>query len=107
MVEAFETYLAQEATMAGDDFLVHSAEQVLRFTRVAAWDDLSEERKVQLGFNLGALVKGLGLSKADGYDVMTQARLGQLPMAQMRAHFADIIARRGLAVQEEKILRDF
>jgi len=39
-----------------DDFIIHGCEQVLRFTQVEHWDDLSEELKVQLGFNMGLLL---------------------------------------------------
>jgi len=32
--------------MKKEDFIIHACEQVLRFTKVDKWDDLSEERKV-------------------------------------------------------------
>lgn len=38
--------------MEPQDFIIHACEQVLRFSQVENWDNLSEERKVQLGFNM-------------------------------------------------------
>ncbi|MEN1726884.1 MAG: hypothetical protein AAGJ52_00465 [Pseudomonadota bacterium] len=61
-----------------DSFIVHSAEQVLRFTRADNWDALPEARKVQLGFNLGVLALGLGLEKEDSFDALTATREGRL-----------------------------
>ena len=40
-------------------FVTHGCEQVLRFSRVDSWDALSEEIKVQLGFNMGVVALGL------------------------------------------------
>ena len=47
--------------MTKENFTIHACEQALRFTRVDKWDDLSEEVKVQLGFNMGAMALGLEL----------------------------------------------
>ncbi len=86
---------------------LHACEQVLRFTRVAAWDDLSEERKVQLGFNLGIVALGLGLSKAEGYDAMAQTRMGTLSMPALHAHLRQLVAQHHVLVNESQIARDF
>jgi hypothetical protein len=90
-----------------DPFIVHSAEQVLRFTRADRWDDLSEARKVQLGFNLGVLALGLGLSKEDSYLALTEAREGKISMSEFRDHILELIAAKQIPVDLEKVLRAF
>ena len=40
--------------MKKEEFTKHACEQVLCFTQVEKWNDLSEKLKVQLGFNMGA-----------------------------------------------------
>jgi hypothetical protein len=52
-------------TITKEEFTKHACEQVLRFSIVEKWDDLSEARKVQLGFNMGAMSLALNLSKED------------------------------------------
>jgi hypothetical protein len=79
--------------MNAADLIVHACEQVRRFTRVAAWADLSEERKIQLGFNAGIMVLGLNLNKAEGYDALTQAREGKMTMLQVHEHFKSLVIR--------------
>ena len=96
---------SRETVMTTDEFLVHACEQVLRFTRVHRWDDLSEERKVQLGFNMGVMAFGLNLSKEDGYQVLANAREGRLSMAQFREHAASLIRSRNIVVDETKVAR--
>jgi hypothetical protein len=61
-------------TLTKEEFVKHACEQVLRFTQVKTWDDLSEELKVRLGFNMGAMALGLGLSKEDGFLALSNAR---------------------------------
>ena len=46
-----------------DEFTIHACEQVLRFTQVEHWNDLPEEFKIQLGFNMGVVALGLKLTK--------------------------------------------
>ena len=74
-----------------DNFVIHSCEQVLRFTLVALWDDLSEERKVQLGFNVGVIALGLNLTKAEGFDALVNARQGLISMQAFRDHLMALI----------------
>lgn len=88
-----------------DDFITHAGEQVLRFTRVERWDDLSEARKVQLGFNLGVLALGLKLAKTESFDVLTAAREGRISMPAFRQHLLSLIAAHQVVVDETKIAR--
>lgn len=88
-------------------FVTHSAEQVLRFTRVENWDDLSEARKVQLGFNLGALAMALGLPKEDSFDALTRARTGTLSMNAFRDHLRSLIESNRVAVDQDKVAKPF
>ena len=90
-----------------DEFLIHSCEQVLRFSRVDKWQDLSEERKVQLGFNMGVVALGLKLSKEEGFKSLQNAREGLITMSQFRDHLAGLISSRGVKLDEEKIARPF
>jgi hypothetical protein len=77
--------------MNNQDLVAHACVQVLRFTSVAAWDDLSSDRQVQLGFNLGLVVLGLGLSKAEGYDALAMAQTGAQSMQQLHDHLESLI----------------
>lgn len=90
-----------------DDFLIHACEQVLRFTQVERWDDLSEERKVQLGFNMGVVSLGLKLTKEEGFKAMSDAREGKISMAIFRNHLRSLIDLHQIKVDEAKIARSF
>ena len=90
-----------------DDFVIHGCEQVLRFTQVERWDDLSEERKVQLGFNMGVVSLGLKLTKEEGFKAMSDAREGKISMASFRSHLRSLIDSHQVKVDEVKILRPF
>jgi len=90
-----------------DEFVVHGCEQILRFTRVEHWNDLSEERKVQLGFNLGVVALGLNLSKTDSFDALSDAEEGRISMEAFRNHLRALVASHGVKVDEEKIARPF
>ena len=90
-----------------DEFVTHGCEQVLRFSRVDRWDDLSEARKVQLGFNLGVVALGLKLDKAESFDALTAAREGTLSMPGFRRHLRSIVTAHQVAVDEAKIARPF
>ena len=59
-----------------NNFVVQAGEQVLRFTSVHHWNDLSEERKVQLAFNFGVVALGLNLTKEEGSTMCRQALVG-------------------------------
>ena len=88
-------------------FIVHSCEQVLRFSRVGRWDDLSEERKVQLGFNMGVVALGLQLSKEESFQALADAREGKVSMQKFRDHLKLLIASHEVKVDEAKIMRPF
>jgi len=88
-------------------FIVHGCEQVLRFTRALHWDDLSEERKIQLGFNLGVVALGLGLSKEESFQALSNAREGRISMQQFREHLRSLIASHQVTIDEAKVARPF
>jgi hypothetical protein len=93
--------------MKKEEFLKHACEQVLRFTQVKKWDDLSEELKVQLGFNMGAMALGLNLSKEEGFLILSNAREGNISMENFHKHIRDITLSYKIIVDEEKIARPF
>ena len=74
---------------------------------MAAWNDLTEERKVQLGFNAGIMALGLNISKDEGYLTLVKAREGQLTMPQVHDHYRALVTRLNVAVREENIQRVF
>jgi hypothetical protein len=90
-----------------DDFIKHACEQVLRFTQVAKWNDLSEELKVQLGFNMGAMALGLGLTKEDGFIALSNARQEVITMQAFREHIQSLVKSHGVKVDEGNIARPF
>ncbi len=90
-----------------ESFIVHSCEQVLRFTRVDHWDNLSEERKVQLGFNMGVVSLGLKLTKEQGFQFLANAREGKITMQAFRDHLKSVIGSHQVKVDEMKIARPF
>lgn len=63
-----------------NDFITYGCEQVLRFSQVERWDDLSETIKVQLGFNMGVVALGLKLTKEEEFQKLTEVREGRLSM---------------------------
>jgi len=93
--------------MTQQEFIVHACEQALRFTSVEKWDDLSEELKVQLGFNMGVLALGLGLTKEDGFLAFSNVRQGNMSMHTFREHVKDIISLHEIKVDEAQISRPF
>lgn len=90
-----------------DAFLIHACEQILRFTRAERWNDLSEERKVQLGFNAGVVALGLKLTKEEGFDALTRAREERISMTVLNEHFKRLIEARQVPVDEGHIARPF
>jgi uncharacterized protein YbcI len=80
---------------------------VLRFTQVERWDNLSEEIKVQLGFNMGVVALGLKLSKADSFQALADAREGRISMQDFRNHLKSLVASHQVKVDEVKIARPF
>lgn len=94
-------------TLTKEEFVKHACEQVLRFTRVKNWDDLSEELKVQLGFNMGAMALGLGLSKEDGFLALSNARNGSISMEDFHKHVRAITLSHKIVVDEGNVGRVF
>lgn len=90
-----------------NDFITHACEQVLRFTQVEQWDDLSEAIKVQLGFNMGVVALGLKLTKDEGFKVLIDAREGKISMANFRSHLKSLIGSHQVKVDEAKVTRPF
>jgi hypothetical protein len=90
-----------------DKFIIHSCEQMLRFSRVKEWGDLSEERKVQLGFNMGVMAHGLNLSKEDSYTALSNLREGVITMPVFREHIQSIVNLHQIEVDEVNISKPF
>lgn len=88
-------------------FITHACEQVLRFTQVDKWDDLSEEVKVQLGFNMGVVALGLSLTKEEGFLALSNARQGIISMKEFREHLKSLIEFHKIPVDESQISRKF
>ena len=93
--------------MTQDEFIKHACEQVLRFTQVNNWDDLTEEVKVQLGFNMGAMALGLSLSKEDGFLALANARQGKTTMPEFREHLQKVIESHKVIVDPTQVARPF
>ena len=88
-------------------FVIHACEQVLRFTQVDKWDDLSEEAKVQLGFNMGVVALGLSLTKEEGFLALANARQGFISMKEFREHLKALIESHKIPVDDAQIARKF
>ena len=86
-----------------NEFVIHACEQVLRFTSVSDWGDLSEERKVQLAFNVGVASLGLNLTKAAGYDALARVQRDEAPIHELHQHFEQLIATHQVPVKEAQI----
>ncbi len=93
--------------MTNKEFVTHACEQVLRFTQVEKWNDLSEERKVQLGFNMGVMALGLSLTKEDSFLALSNARQGNVSMPAFREHLKTLVTSHKVEVDETKIARPF
>ncbi len=90
-----------------NDFIIHGCEQILRFTQVSQWGDLSEERKVQLGFNMGVVALGLNFTKAESFQALADAREGKMSMQDFRSHLQSLVTAHNVNVDEKKIERPF
>jgi hypothetical protein len=88
-------------------FITHACEQVLRFTQVTKWNDLSEEVKVQLGFNMGAMALGLNLTKEEGFLALSDVRQGIITMQEFRSNMNKLIESHQIPVDETQIARKF
>jgi len=90
-----------------EEFTKHACEQVLRFTQRDKWNDLSEEIKVQLGFNMGAMALNLNLSKEDGFLTLSNARNENISMKRFHEHLKSVILSHKIAIDETKVVRPF
>ncbi len=90
-----------------NDFVIHACEQVLRFTQIDKWDDLSEELKVQLSFNMGVVALGLSLTKQEGFQALANARSGLVSMQEFREHLRSLIVSHKVKVDEANIVKTF
>lgn len=88
-------------------FLTHECEQVLRFSQASTWDDLSEARKVQFGFNMGIVALGLDLTKEEGFWALSNACEGIISMTEFREHMKMLIKKHKISVDEAQIARPF
>ena len=93
--------------MEKEEFIKHACEQVLRFTQVKKWDELSEELKVQLGFNMGVIALGLNLNKEDGFLMLSNARNGSISMNEFHKHIRTITLSYKIIIDEGKVARPF
>jgi hypothetical protein len=90
-----------------EEFTKHACEQVLRFTQAGNWNDFSEEVKVQIGFNMGAMALGLNLSKEDGFLALANLRKGIISMEEFREHIRDLIKSYNIVIDEAMVDRPF
>lgn len=90
-----------------NDFIIHGCEQVLRFSQAQSWNDLSEERKVQLGFNMGVVALGLDLKKEDGYLVLSALREGSISIQEFHKKMSLIISSHNILVSESNVNKVF
>jgi hypothetical protein len=90
-----------------EEFIKHACEQVLRFTRAGNWGDFSEEVKVQIGFNVGAMALGLDLSKEDGFLALASVREGSISMEEFREHIRSIVKSYNIEIDEAMVDRPF
>ena len=88
-------------------FVIHACEQVLRFTSTNTWDDLSEERKVQLAFNVGVAALGLDLTKQEGYDPLAQTCTSATPIQELHQHWRALVITHNVAIHEENVAKSF
>lgn len=89
------------------DFIVHACEQVLRFSQVDLWEDLSDERKLQLWFNMWVVALGLKLSKQEGYMNFSDLQKWNISTKTFRDNMRSIIESKDIPVQETQIQRPF
>lgn len=87
------------------DFVIHACEQSLRFSRVGAWEDLSDKLRMQFSFNVGVMALGLDLSKEKGYQSLADVSQGKITMPEYHSHLRSLIESRGIVVNEENIKR--
>ena len=88
-------------------FITHACEQVLRFSQVEKWDELTEEIKVQLGFNMGVVALGLSLTKEEGFLALANVRQGIISMQEFRKHMKKLVESHKIQVDNAQIARKF
>jgi hypothetical protein len=88
-------------------FIIHGCEQVLRFSKIGNWNDLSEARKVQFGFNMGVVSLGLGLSKEEGYLSLVNLREGLLSPQDFYKKMRGLISSRDIIINEKNVEKPF
>jgi len=93
--------------MTEKKFVIHACEQVLRFTRVENWDNLSGERKVQLGFNMGVMAFGLSLTKEESFIPLSDAREGKTSMLKYRERMKALVATHNIPIDQGNVNRPF
>lgn len=93
--------------MKHPQFVIHACEQAIRFSNIEKWDDLSEKVKVQLGFNMGVMALGLGLSKEEGYMSLYNLREGTISPIEFRNYIEQIVKTHEVEVNREQIARPF
>lgn len=82
-------------------FRNHSATQVVRFTK--RWDDLDEQRKLQLAFNMGALSMSDDIRKEESYDVLMKLHDGNTDGKDVSTRFMIESISRGWKLDYSKI----
>jgi UV DNA damage repair endonuclease len=90
-----------------EQFIIHGCEQVLRFTKAENWNDLPEQIKVQLGFNMGVVALGLSLSKEDGFLTLSNAREEKISMKEFNEHMKKLVEKHQVPVNHTQIAREF
>jgi hypothetical protein len=90
-----------------DTFVIHSCEQVLRFAQAGTWDELTEERKVQLAFNMGVMSLGLHLTKEEGYDALVRMREGKVSTKDFREYVQKLVGEKAVPVSEENCRKGY
>ena len=94
-------------TDAMNDFVIHACEQVLRFTSVNKWGDLSEKLKVQLSFNMGVIALGLDLTKEEGYQSIADTCQEDMSVQELHKHLRSLIVSNEINVSEVNIAKPF
>ena len=89
------------------NFITHGCEQLLRFSRVGNWNDLSESVKVQIGFNMGVIALGFKLIKEEGFQVLADVSEGKISMDTFRKHIMSLVESHQIKVDKEKVARPF
>jgi hypothetical protein len=89
------------------DFITHGCEQVLRFTRVGCWDELCDERKIQLAFNFGVAALGLNLNKIQGYDRLSGLTSGNISMSDFHNIMRELYLSLEVNMVESNIIKPF